>query len=143
MSLILNNFAKKIIVLLSSIVFFIVGFAVAALLIGIPYLQIQKKLKSTEGFLESERLIKENLRKESAMAFQLKENVENELTKKISDAEQMIKLMDNDILLLQKDNEETEALIKTTQPELYNLKLKLIEATNTISRLKAQLQDKI
>ena len=76
------------------------------------------------------------------MAFQLKETLENELSKKIADAEQVIRIMDNDILLLQKDNEETEALIKTTQPELYNLKLKLIEANNTISRLKAQLEGK-
>ena len=90
--------------------------------------------------LESEKLIKEKLRKESALAFQLKENMENELNRKIADAEQLIKIMDNDILLLQKDNEETENLIKTTQPELYNLKLKLIEANNTISRLKAQLE---
>ena len=76
------------------------------------------------------------------MAFHLKESVENELSKKIADAEQALRIMDNDILLLQKDNEETEALIKTTQPELYNLKLKLIEANNTISRLKAQLEGK-
>ena len=128
--------------LLTSSVFFILGFAVAAVLIGLPFFQLKKKLKSTEGFLESEKLIKEKFKKDSAMAFQLKENVENELSKKIADAEQLIRVMDNDILLLQKDNEETEALVKTTQPELYNLKLKLIEANNTISRLKAQLEVK-
>jgi hypothetical protein len=129
-------------VLLTSVVFFILGFAVASALIGLPFLQLKKKLKSTEGFLESEKLIKEKFKKDSAMAFQLKESVENELSKKIADAEQALRIMDNDILLLQKDNEETEALIKTTQPELYNLKLKLIEANNTISRLKAQLEGK-
>jgi hypothetical protein len=48
--------------------------------------------------------------------------------------------MDNDILLLQKSNEETEKLLQTTEPELYNLKVKLLEANNTISRLKGQLQ---
>ncbi len=128
--------------LLTSVVFFILGFAVASALIGLPFLQLKKKLKSTEGFLESEKLIKEKFKKDSAMAFQLKESVENELSKKIADAEQALRIMDNDILLLQKDNEETEALIKTTQPELYNLKLKLIEANNTISRLKAQLEGK-
>jgi len=130
-------------VLLTSAVFFIVGFILASVLIGLPFLQLKKKLKSTEGFLESEKLIKEKFKKDSAMAFHLKESVENELSKKIADAEQVIKSMDNDILLLQKDNEETEALVKTTQPELYNLKLKLIEANNTISRLKAQLEGKI
>ena len=128
--------------LLTSVVFFILGFAVASALIGLPFLQLKKKLKSTEGFLESEKLIKEKFKKDSAMAFQLKESVENELSKKIADAEQALRIMDNDILLLQKDNEETEALIKTTQPELYNLKFKLIEANNTISRLKAQLEGK-
>jgi peptidoglycan hydrolase CwlO-like protein len=137
---IFDIFAKINIVFITSLVFFILGFVAASVAIGLPFLQVKRKLKSTEGFLESEKLIKEKHRKDSALAFQLKENIENELNRKISDAEQLIKIMDNDILLLQKDNEDTEALIKTTQPELYNLKLKLIEANNTISRLKAQLE---
>ena len=90
--------------------------------------------------LESEKLIKETLRKESARAFQMKETVEAELGRKLQNAESIIKQMDNDILLLQKSNEETEKLLQTTEPELYNLKVKLLEANNTISRLKGQLQ---
>jgi hypothetical protein len=47
--------------------------------------------------------------------------------------------MDNDILLMQKSNEETEALLEKGEPAIHELKLKLIEANNTIARYKAQL----
>ena len=90
--------------------------------------------------LESERLVKDTLRKESALAFQLKESVEAELGKKLNEAQKIMKQMDQDILLLQKSNEESEALFKAGEPELYNQKIKLIEANNTIARMKAQLQ---
>jgi hypothetical protein len=42
--------------------------------------------------------------------------------------------------LLQKSNEMNEAEFKTSQPEIYDFKMKLLEAQNTISRLKGQLQ---
>jgi len=99
-----------------------------------------RKIKSLEGLLESEKLVKETLRKENALAFNLKESVENELGSKLKDAQITIKSMDEDILLLQKSNEMNEAEFKTSQPEIYDLKMKLIEAQNTISRLKGQLQ---
>ncbi len=124
-----------------SIFFFFLGFASAGIIGIMNYLKLRKKYKSTEGLLESERLIKETLRKENSLAFKLKESVELELGKKYEEATNVIKIMDQDILLLQKDNEETESLVKTTQPELYNLKLKLIEANNTVARLKAQLNE--
>jgi hypothetical protein len=47
--------------------------------------------------------------------------------------------MDNDILLLQQSNEETEELLKSGKPELHNIKLQLLEANNTIARYKSQL----
>jgi len=124
-----------------SIFFFFLGFASAGIIGIMNYLKLRKKYKSTEGLLESERLIKETLRKENSLAFKLKESVELELGKKYEEATNVIKIMEQDILLLQKDNEETESLVKTTQPELYNLKLKLIEANNTVARLKAQLNE--
>ena len=101
---------------------------------------LKKEKKSTEGFLESEKLIKETLRKENALAFQMKESVELELGQKLKEAQQQIKIMDEDILLLQKSNEETEEMLKLKQPEIHNLNIKLIEANNTISRLKGQIQ---
>ena len=101
---------------------------------------LKKEKKSTDGFLESEKLIKETLRKENALAFQMKESVESELGQKLKEAQQQIKIMDEDILLLQKSNEETEEMLKLKQPEIHNLKIKLIEANNTISRLKGQIQ---
>ncbi len=99
-----------------------------------------RKIKSLEGLLESERLVKETLRKENALAFNLKESVENELGLKLKEAQTAIKSMDEDILLLQKSNEMNEAEFKSSQPEIYDLKMKLIESQNTISRLKGQLQ---
>ncbi len=50
--------------------------------------------------------------------------------------------MDESLVLLQKDNEETEKLLKAGQPLIHDLKMKLIEANNTIARYKAQLEQK-
>lgn len=140
----LNNFVKNNFsltqVIIFSIVFFLVGFAIAWVLRTVVIAKLKRNHVGTEGLLESERLIKETLRKESARAFQMKETVEAELGKKLKEAEIMIRQMDQDILLLQKSNEETEALLQTTQPELYNLKIKFLEANNTIARLKSQIQ---
>ena len=127
-------------VIIFSSISLLVGFSTAWILRTIEIAKIKRINVGTEGLLESEKLIKETLRKESARAFQMKETVEAELGRKLQNAESIIKQMDNDILLLQKSNEETEKLLQTTEPELYNLKVKLLEANNTISRLKGQLQ---
>jgi hypothetical protein len=99
---------------------------------------LKKEMKRMNGLLESERLVKETLRKENALAFQLKETAEAELGRQLQEAQQLLKMMDRDILLLQKSNEETEAFYQKSHPELHQLKLKLLEANNTISRMKAQ-----
>ena len=103
------------------------------------------KLKRDEnrlnGLLESERLVKENLRRENQMAFQMKEKMELELKAKLREAELMIKEMDMDIILLQKSNEEIEEMFKAKDPEIFEVKKKLLEANNTISRLKGQLSN--
>jgi hypothetical protein len=103
------------------------------------------KLKRDEnrlnGLLESERLVKENLRRENQMAFQMKEKMELELKAKLREAELMIKEMDIDIILLQKSNEEIEEMFKAKDPEIFEVKKKLLEANNTISRLKGQLSN--
>jgi peptidoglycan hydrolase CwlO-like protein len=127
-------------VIIFSSISLLVGFSTAWILRTIEIAKIKRINVGTEGLLESEKLIKETLRKESARAFQMKETVEAELGRKLQNAESIIKQMDKDILLLQKSNEETEKLLQTTEPELYNLKVKLLEANNTISRLKGQLQ---
>ena len=117
--------------------------ACMVLLVGCIFLIVQffkqrRELIRTQGMLESERLKKEVLRKESNLAFQMKDD----LGKKLDETSNTIKMMESDILLLQKDNEETESLLQTTQPELYQLKMKLIEANNTIARLKGQMNQK-
>lgn len=97
-------------------------------------------LKSAEGFLESEKLMKETLQKENVHVHQMKQVAELEFSKKLKDSRELNKMLDQNILLLQKSNEETEALLKTGLPALHELKIKLIEAQNTIARYKAQLE---
>jgi hypothetical protein len=121
---------------------FLSGFGLAWIWRTFHVLHLRKEQKRTEGLLESERLVKENLRRENAMAFQLKEAVEADLGKKLDEANEAIYAMDQDMLLLQKSNEETEALFAAGMPELHNVKMQLIEANNTIARLKAQLRQK-
>ena len=102
----------------------------------------QKELKSASGFLESERLMKETLQKELAVVHQNKMATELDLSQKLHKAEKIIRQMDSDILLMQQHYEETEALLQIKQPEVHALKLQLIEAQNSITRLKAKLAEK-
>ncbi len=122
---------------------FIVGFGVAWILKTMEIQKLKRSENSLNGLLESERLVKETLRKESALAFQLKETIEADLGRKLKEAEHVIKEMDRDILLLQKSNEETEVLFKKLDPEMYDVKIKLLEANNTIARLKGQMAQNV
>lgn len=119
---------------------FIGGFILAYVIQLFRIMKLKKELKSTSGYLESERLMKENFKKENNTLQQLRQVNELELIKKLQDATALNKKMDEDILLLQKSNEETEQQLATSQPELHAIKLKLIEAQNTIARYKAQLE---
>ncbi len=121
---------------------FAIGFIGAWVIRTVAVQNIKKNLKRNEGLLESERLMKEKLRKENILVYQAKEAMETDLGRKLKDAEVLNRIMDEDILLLQKSNEETEALLRAGEPALHALKLKLIEANNTIARLKAQLTEK-
>ncbi|MCW3091993.1 MAG: hypothetical protein JWP81_3062 [Ferruginibacter sp.] len=117
---------------------FVAGFIIAWIIRTISMAKIMKLKKSTEGYLESEKLMKETLQKENVMVHQMKESVVQELTKKLKESQDLNRILDENILLLQKSNEETEALLKAGMPALHDLKLKLIEAQNTIARIKAQ-----
>jgi hypothetical protein len=126
-----------------SLIYVVVAFVVG-LFIGLTILYIKlngfnKKLKSSAGYLESEKLIKETLQKELKAVYQAKEAMEHTLKQRLKESAILNKRMDEDILLLQKSNDETEALLKAGQPELHALKLQLIEANNNIARLKGML----
>lgn len=121
---------------------FIAGFLIAWVIGYYRQGKVQKELKSSQGYWESEKLMKETLQKELAVVHQNKMAVELDLTQKLQNAEKIIRQMDSDILLMQKSYEETEALLEAKQPEVHALKLQLIEAQNTITRFKAQLMDK-
>jgi translation initiation factor 2B subunit (eIF-2B alpha/beta/delta family) len=118
---------------------FVAGFAIAWIIRTINIVKIRKSENSANGSWERERLMKENAQKEVAHTHNAKEQAEREYEKKLLAAHNIMKQMDNDILLLQQSNEETEELLKSGKPELHNIKLQLIEANNTIARYKAQL----
>ena len=124
------------------IAFFIVGFLLAWLLRTMIVVKLKKELTSTKGFLESEKLKKETLNKENQFVYQQKKFTEDELQSLTQEAIDYKKFMDESLVLLQKDNEETEKLLKAGQPLIQDLKMKLIEANNTIARYKAQLEQK-
>ena len=116
---------------------FIGGFAIAWIIRTIKIANIKKALKSTQGYLESEILKKETLQKENVEVYQKKQIAELDCIKKLAKVQELNKLLDNDILLLQKSNEETEALLNAGHPEIYSLKIQLLEAQNMIARFKA------
>ena len=119
---------------------FIAGFIAAWIFRTISLSKLNKLHRSTQGYLESEKLMKETIQKENILAHQMKQSVELECAKKLQEAEHLNNILDENILLLQKSNEETEALMKAGLPALHELKLKLIDANNTISRYKAQIE---
>jgi hypothetical protein len=118
---------------------FLLGFVIAFILQMNSIAKLKKELKSTQGFLESEKLMKEALKKENAGMHQIRQAGEGELIKKLQEAQILIRRMDEDILLLQTSNEETERQLASSQPELHALKLRMIEAQNAIARYKFQL----
>ena len=83
--------------------------------------------------------MKETLHKENLQVHQHKMATELEYAKKLKQAQELNRILDEDILLLQKSNEETEALLQAGEPEIHALKIKLLEAQNTIARFRAQL----
>ena len=121
---------------------FLAGFILAWIIRTVSMAKVKKEHKSMQGLLESEKLIKETSHKENAFLLQSADASLLKAAEKLKAAENLIKVMDNDILLLQKSNEETETLLEKSEPAIHELKLKLIEANNTIARYKAQLGSK-
>jgi hypothetical protein len=119
---------------------FIAGFITAWALRSITVVKIKKSRNSIEGFLKSEKLMKETLQKENSLLYQSKQSTENDFLKKQHEALSIIQMQEQDILLLQRSNEETEALMQAGLPGLNDLKLKLLEANNTIARIKGQME---
>lgn len=118
---------------------FLAGAALIWLLLGIRINRLKKELHQTDGSWQREKLMKETAQKEAKHAYDKQALIQYDYEKKIQELQKAIDIMNNDILLLQKNNEETEALLKAGKPALHELKLQLIEANNTIARYKAQL----
>ena len=124
------------------IVGFVVGFITAFLIQLISIQKFKKENKSFRGLLESEKLIKENAQKENSFLLQSADASLLTTKIKLKTAQDSIRVMDNDILLLQKSNEETEDLLAKGEPAIHELKLKLLEANNIISRYKSLTGEK-
>jgi Skp family chaperone for outer membrane proteins len=118
---------------------FLTGFIAAWIIRTFTLAAFRKNLKSNLGFLESEKLRKEVLQKENLQLHQWNNDTREKYNGRLKELQALNDRLDEDILLLQKSNEETEALLHLTQPEVHALKLKLIEANNSIARYKAQL----
>ena len=118
---------------------FLAGFIIAWVIRTVNLAQVNKKLKSADGYRESEKLKKEMLQKENVQINNMRLAGEHELIGKLKLAQKQIEEMDRDILLLQQSNEETEAQLLAGQPEIHALKIKLIETQNTLARLKGNL----
>jgi peptidoglycan hydrolase CwlO-like protein len=115
---------------------FAVGFILAWAIQMLSISKINKEYKSNQGLLESEKLKKETAQKENAFLIQSSDAALHTTREKLRKANELIKEMDNDILLMQKSNEETEAMLAKGDSLIPELKRKLIEANNTIARLK-------
>ncbi len=121
---------------------FITGFITAWIVRSVKLNKLSKLQRSTQGYLESEKLMKETIQKENIMAHQMKQAAELDCGKKLQESQALIQVLDENILLLQKSNEETEALMKAGLPAMHELKLKLIDAHNTIARYKGHIEIK-
>ena len=118
---------------------FAIGFGLAWVLRSVAVAKFKTRLHDTDGYRQREKLMKETAQKENASAYARYELAKREYEKQLQAAQQTINLINKDILELQKNNEETEAMLKASHPEVHNLKLQLIEANNTIARYKAQV----
>jgi peptidoglycan hydrolase CwlO-like protein len=116
----------------------IVGFVLAWVIQSGAVSKVRKELRSLEGLYESEKLKKENAQKENQFLIQSGDAALLQTKERLRHAQEQIKQMDQDIILLQRSNEETEALLAKGEPAIDELKKKLIEANNTIARLKGQ-----
>ena len=121
---------------------FVLGFIIAWAIQTANLSKNKKQKNSIEGFWKSEKLMKETLQKENTLLYQSKQIAEKEFLKKINEARAIIKMQEEDILLLQKSNEETEAILEAGAPMMNALKLKLIEANDRIARYKAMVGEK-
>jgi hypothetical protein len=120
----------------------VAGFIIAWVIQTITLMKLKKEYKSTQGLLESEKLRKETSQKENTFLTQSADATLLVTKEKLRKAEELVRIMDNDILLLQKSNEENESLFAKAEPALHEMKLKLIEANNNVARLKKQLGEK-
>lgn len=118
---------------------FITGFILAWLIRTFTLIKLRKSYRSISSFFETEKLRKELLQKENLELHKLNDSSKAEFNAKAAKLAADNTRLVEDILLLQKSNEDTEALLKAGEPELYNLKIKLIEANNEIARYKAQM----
>lgn len=121
---------------------FVAGFVLAWIIRSISVSNSVKKEKEAKSLLDNEKMIKETQRKENLAIQRHQQTIELDLRRQLEAAKAELQMMDQNIILLQKSNEETESLLKANQPEIHALKLKLLEAQNNVARYKSKAGEK-
>ena len=81
----------------------LLGFALAWIIRSLTVAKLKKQLHNTDGSWQREKLMKETAQKENVAAYAMHEVAKREYEKQLQVAQEAINLMNNDILLLQKN----------------------------------------
>ena len=120
---------------------FVFGLLLGWALSSIRIRPLRQRIKSLEDKNSKEIIANEALKNESEFLHASAEKSTKQFEGKFLQQQEQIRNLENDIAILQKKYEETENLLESGQPVIHSLKLKLIEANNTIARYKGRLKD--
>ncbi len=119
---------------------FAVGLSIAGAMLFIFKMKMKAQVKRLQGLLEYESLLKETLKKEQETMLQHGMDKEAALQKKWMNSEQARKILEAELAKWQTMHREATQKTASIQEEMQTLKLKLIEAQNTIVRNKVQME---
>lgn len=119
---------------------FATGFSVAGVMLLVVKMKMKVQLKRLQGLLEYESLLKETLKKEQETLLQHGMDMEGVMQKKWRESEMAKEELKVEVAKWQTVQNETAQKAKSLQEDMQALKLKLIEAQNTIVRIKVQME---
>lgn len=119
---------------------FATGFSVAGAILFVIKIKMKVQIKRLQGILEYESLLKETLKKEQETLLQHGMDREGAMQKKCRESEMARDELKVEVARWQTEQKETAQKAKSLQEDMQALKLKLIEAQNTIVRIKAQME---
>ena len=119
---------------------FATGFSVAGAMLLIVKVKMKVQFKRLQGLLEYESLLKETLKKEQETLLQHGMDREGAMQKKWRESEMAKEELRVEVAKWETVQKETAQKTKSLQEDMQALKLKLIEAQNTIVRIKVQME---